>query len=319
VRRTFQSILLLAATAAIAIAAVGCGGDSGSATAGGGETSEAREAPSPASNQTRRKPVSELSVATVPGLGEVLVDAAYKTLYSFDRDKRGSGKTNCYNACASDWWYSPANRKPTPGALLDKKLIGTIERSDGFLQETYNGWPLYVRVEESAEEPTHVGKKSYGGRWYPLHPDGMRADGGSAAGGGGEGGGQESETGPGAAVSSGTPKSIGPVLVDEEGRTLYSYGAEVRGSGVSACYGACASAWPPLITKGRPKPYSAERINASLLGTIERSGGALQVTYNGWPLYRFSGEGGADTQGAGKRAFGATWEPLFPSGKRAGG
>ena len=57
---------------------------------------------------------------------------------------------------------------------------------------------------------------------------------------------------------------------------------------VGACSGACAQAWPPLITKGAPK--AGDGVKASLLGTTKRDDGTLEVTYDGHPLYYYAGD-----------------------------
>ena len=93
------------------------------------------------------------------------------------------------------------------------------------------------------------------------------------------------------AVNKSLKKSI---LVDERGFTLYMYTPDTPGS--PACYDDstyhCSKAWPPLLTKGKPRAGAGAK--ASLLGTVKRTGGGLQVTYKGHPLYR----------DAGARAFG---------------
>ena len=76
---------------------------------------------------------------------------------------------------------------------------------------------------------------------------------------------------------------LGRILVDSTGRTLYLFKADVRTS--SACSGACATAWPPLLADG--KPTAGTGLTASKLGTTTRSDGTRQVTYNGHPLYLF--------------------------------
>ena len=75
----------------------------------------------------------------------------------------------------------------------------------------------------------------------------------------------------------------GRILMTGKHFALYSFSADSRGH--SNCYGACAQAWPPLLTKGRPAARGAAR--SSLLGTTRRRDGSLQVTYRGHPLYRY--------------------------------
>ena len=109
--------------------------------------------------------------------------------------------------------------------------------------------------------------------------------------------------------------SLGIILTDGQGFTLYAFGAD-RGT-TSRCTGACAAAWPPVIipAAGVTVAGGAER---SLVGTISRAGGARQVTYAGHPLYRYAGDllPGAVT-GQGSDAFGARWDVLTPAGTEA--
>src|SRR3954453_7370568 len=77
---------------------------------------------------------------------------------------------------------------------------------------------------------------------------------------------------------------LGKILVDSRGRTLYLF---KKDSGTkSACFGMCATFWPPLRATGKPSVGSGAR--AALLGTAKRSDGKPQVTYNGHPLYTFA-------------------------------
>ena len=76
---------------------------------------------------------------------------------------------------------------------------------------------------------------------------------------------------------------LGKVVVDSRGKTLYLFEADKRGK--SACYGACAKAWPPVLVIGKPKAGPGAR--AALLGVVKRKDGKEQVTYRGHPLYRF--------------------------------
>ena len=82
---------------------------------------------------------------------------------------------------------------------------------------------------------------------------------------------------------------------------------------MSSCSGACAQAWPPLLTKG--KPTAGTGVNASDLGTTMRSDGTEQVTYKGHPLYYFVADTSAgSTKGQGSDSFGAKWWLVAPSG-----
>jgi predicted lipoprotein with Yx(FWY)xxD motif len=117
-------------------------------------------------------------------------------------------------------------------------------------------------------------------------------------------------------VSLGSAAGLGQVLVDSEGHTLYSFSKD---SGeTSACTGACAKAWPPLLDEsGDPQPSNGTA--AARLGTINLPDGSHQVTYAGHPLYGFSGDSSpGEANGNGSTAFGGTWTALKGSGAPAG-
>jgi predicted lipoprotein with Yx(FWY)xxD motif len=114
-----------------------------------------------------------------------------------------------------------------------------------------------------------------------------------------------------ATVGAATNGSLGKILVDSQGRTLYLFQAD-KGT-KSACTGACAVAWPPVRASG--KPVAGSGITASKLGTTARSDGKPQVTYNGHPLYTFANDQkDGDTSGQGINAFGGLWYVLSPAG-----
>jgi predicted lipoprotein with Yx(FWY)xxD motif len=106
--------------------------------------------------------------------------------------------------------------------------------------------------------------------------------------------------------------SLGKVLDNGQGRTLYVFQGDTGTK--SNCSGACASNWPPLTSA---KPTVGKGASASMVGTTKRSDGTTQVTYNGHPLYTFSGDSSpGDTSGQGVNAFGALWYTLSPSGQQ---
>jgi predicted lipoprotein with Yx(FWY)xxD motif len=85
-------------------------------------------------------------------------------------------------------------------------------------------------------------------------------------------------------VNKGTTK-YGTVLVSSNGRTLYHFTVEKHGK--IACTGACAKAWPPLTIAKGSKPTAGTGVKQAKLGTIKRPDGSIQVTYNGYALYRY--------------------------------
>jgi predicted lipoprotein with Yx(FWY)xxD motif len=103
-------------------------------------------------------------------------------------------------------------------------------------------------------------------------------------------------------------EGLGAVLVDSEGMTVYDF--TVDNGTMSNCYGGCEAAWPPVTTTG--KPTAGEGAMASALGTTKRKDGTLQVTYEGHPLYTFSGDEGPG-EANGNEAEG-TWFALDEKG-----
>jgi predicted lipoprotein with Yx(FWY)xxD motif len=104
---------------------------------------------------------------------------------------------------------------------------------------------------------------------------------------------------------------LGKIVVDSRGRSLYLFEADRKGK--SACYGACAKAWPPVIVVGKPKAGPGAR--AALLGVLKRNDGKEQVTYRGHPLYRFYKDTArGQVKGQGLDFFGGEWYVLTPAG-----
>jgi predicted lipoprotein with Yx(FWY)xxD motif len=107
--------------------------------------------------------------------------------------------------------------------------------------------------------------------------------------------------------------SAGTFLTDGSGRAVYLWAKD--GMNMSACSGACAAAWPPVpVTSTLTATGGAK---ASDLGTITRSDGTKQATYDGHPLYYFVGDSAAgQTNGQGSDNFGAKWWLVAPSGAK---
>jgi predicted lipoprotein with Yx(FWY)xxD motif len=128
-----------------------------------------------------------------------------------------------------------------------------------------------------------------------------------AGGGGGE---KQSSGGAGSgSVVEVTDSEYGEILVDSDGRTLYSFDKESTDR--SECFGACAEAWPPFYTKGEPQ--AASGVKQDLLGTTDHEGKDL-VTYDGHPLYYYVNEGPNEVLCQGVEEFGGLWLVVAPSG-----
>jgi predicted lipoprotein with Yx(FWY)xxD motif len=104
--------------------------------------------------------------------------------------------------------------------------------------------------------------------------------------------------------------SLGSILVDVKGMTLYLFTQDTPNT--STCYGGCVGYWPPLLTSGAP--VGGMGVSASMLGTTKRTDGTTQVTYNGWPLYYFASDKSAgDTTGEGVQN---AWYVVTPDGMK---
>ena len=101
------------------------------------------------------------------------------------------------------------------------------------------------------------------------------------------------------------------MLATSSGRTLYLFMKDKNGK--SACYGQCATYWPPLMKKGALRAGAG--VKANLLGTTKRKNGKAQVTYKGHPLYLYKLDHAAG-QIAGQRQnfFGGKWYAVSASG-----
>lgn len=209
-------------------------------------------------------------------LGEFLVDANGMTLYIYTRDPLG--ETVCYDRCAENW----------PPVIVESEddltvadgipgVFGTVERTNGDLNVTYNGLPLYLwRRDEAPGDSTG---QAVGNVWWVIAPGDVYLH---------------------------NNAELGHILVGTEGMTLYLFTNDEPG--VSNCYDQCAENWPPLLVEGM-EVVGDPRLPGEL-GTTERTDGTYQVTYNGWPLYYFAqDEAPGDVVGEGR---GDVWYTLSP-------
>jgi predicted lipoprotein with Yx(FWY)xxD motif len=119
------------------------------------------------------------------------------------------------------------------------------------------------------------------------------------------------EKGKGATITLGD-SSFGSMLFDSNDQAIYVFEEDPRGR--SACYGECAEAWPPVFTDGEPRARSGVR--ESLLGTVKRRGGRMQVTYAGRPLYFYAHEAPGEVRCHNVDLNGGFWWVIGPDGRR---
>ncbi len=220
-----------------------------------------------------------IQVSESDTLGPYLTDAEGMTLYTFDRD--ALGVSNCYEQCAENW---PALTVESADAATAAEgvpgVLGTAERTDGTLQVTYNGLPLYYWARDEA--PGDTTGHRVGRVWWVATP---------------------------ATFSIGGNEELGRFLVGPTGMTLYKFDNDVPGSGESACYEQCAENWPALTVESADDVLAGVNLPGEA-GTIERTDGTLQVTYNGSPLYYwYEDEAIGDTNGQG---VGDVWWVVKP-------
>jgi predicted lipoprotein with Yx(FWY)xxD motif len=112
-----------------------------------------------------------IAVATDAKLGQILVDGKGITVYLFVADA-GTSST-CYTSCAALWPPVLTTGAPQAGAGATASLLGTTTRTDGKIEVTYAGHPLYYFVQDKAAgDTTGQGVNSFGALWWVLTPSG---------------------------------------------------------------------------------------------------------------------------------------------------
>ena len=219
--------------------------------------------------------------------GAILADANGRTLYMFVPDNRSDSV--CYGDCEGTWpvFYSPA----TSAGGIDASLMATTDRTDGTVQVTFNGWPLYYFAgDQGAGETNGQGR---GEVWYVVSATGdplLAAD-------------------QGINQLTVVDSDFGQILADDAGNTLYIFVPDNRSD--SVCYGDCEAAWPVFHVPS----WNGDGVDGSLVASTDRTDETKQVTYNGWPLYYFANdEAPGDTNGQGRGnvwyVVSATGDPL---------
>lgn len=170
-----------AALAAAALAA-GCGGSSGE-TASGGSSGNSSRTYANGGNSNGGSAEAAAGGATVAvansSLGQILVNGQGRAVYLFEKDP-GTAST-CYDVCANIWPPVTTSGTPSAGQGAVAAKLGTTKRSDGTLQVTYDGHPLYTYAGDS--NPAQTNGESlvqFGAEWYVLSPAGQAVENGGS-------------------------------------------------------------------------------------------------------------------------------------------
>lgn len=136
---------------------------------------------------TPREPVAAAATIAAPAagagttvtvrrsrFGRVLFDGRNRVLYLFTRET--SKTPRCYGDCAKAWPPVLTSGRPKAGSGARSSLLGTTRRSDGKLQVTYRGRPLYYYVHDGPGQILCHDVFEFGGRWLVVTPSGRAAD-----------------------------------------------------------------------------------------------------------------------------------------------
>jgi predicted lipoprotein with Yx(FWY)xxD motif len=108
---------------------------------------------------------------------------------------------------------------------------------------------------------------------------------------------------------------MGQFLADKTGRPLYMYTGDK--SGQPTCAGGCAQLWPAVVGLQGTASAGSTGVQSSMLGTVKRTDGSAQITYNGHPLYYYSkDQGGTAPQGNDQKDAGGEWYLVTPQGEK---
>jgi len=161
-----------------ALIAAGCGGDSSDDSASTADSA----ATEPGSMKTSDKTTEAGASMSAQGArikavdsdyGRVIADGKGEAFYLFDKEK--TKKPQCYGPCAEVWPPVLTKGKPMAGKGIKQNLLGTTRRSNGKLQVTYAGHPLYYYVDDSPGTILCHDVPEFGGLWLVVKPDGEAA------------------------------------------------------------------------------------------------------------------------------------------------
>lgn len=166
-----QSKLLFTTFAAVVTLITAACGSTTSSTAYASPSSYPTSSPAASPSPSPAATGAKIATAADARLGKILVDGKGMTVYLFVADK-GTAST-CYTTCAQYWPPVLTNGAPIAGAGAQGSLLGTTKRTDGKVEVTYAGHPLYYFVQDMRPgQATGQGVDGFGGLWWVLSPAG---------------------------------------------------------------------------------------------------------------------------------------------------
>jgi predicted lipoprotein with Yx(FWY)xxD motif len=254
-------------------------------------------APALASTQHRTTHPKGTTISTrvTPKFGRILANTKGRVMYLHTTDQRTV--STCTGVCASAWPKVTSKAKPLAAKGVSAKHLARNKKG----QVTYYGHPLYYFVGSGASGEGEASFFVVSTTGKAVHPKKATKPGTGAT------GAAEVTTG----MAGGTT-----VITTKAGRTLYALGVFAENTGTFWCTAACVHTWIPLLTKGTPT--AAGDAMQSDLKFVKRAGIGDQVTYNGYPVYRYKGDTAAGQDNgeglAGPYANGQVWNDVTPAG-----
>ncbi|WP_157241296.1 hypothetical protein [Catenuloplanes japonicus] len=254
-------------------------------------------------------PAGEAAPATPPAkwvqlsvnesaIGDTVTEVRGFALYRFAGDSAEPPATTCVDQCALRWppvLIQSGGRVFVDG--LDKARAGAIRRPDGSVQVTIGGWPVYRFADDTV--PGEFNGQGLDDKWFTFRPDGTAND--TLVG--------VEDTKPAepdaTAGISEAQSQDGPVIVDDDGATLYVYARDETDPPASNCADACRTLWQPVVAKNDGR-VTVTGIDEKRVWWLRREDGTKQVTLDGAPLYRNAADKSAGTVIASAEAQGWT-------------
>ncbi|MDY7085057.1 MAG: hypothetical protein SYR96_08130 [Actinomycetota bacterium] len=229
----------------------------------------------------------QLSVNKAAAIGETVTDVTGFTLYTFVKDPADPPSSQCTGECTRSWpplLIQPGGRVFVDGMKTDD--IAAIRRPDGGVQVTIGGHPAYRFSGDTV--PGDLNGHGADGAWFAFSPAGKAIDAliGVA----------ELKDAKPDRTSTLTAKKgkDGPIVVDDEGATVYRFDQDDTDPPASNCKGACAALWQPVVAKSGGK-VKLKGIDKDRVWWLSRKDGTKQVTLDGSPLYRNVADKSTDT------------------------